>query len=86
MESRSSRSENHKPTGSSSNWDSHSHIDTMFSHSWDSPWMGQLLDQLSEHVALLNPEGVILEANQSLLQSCRLEREQIQGHRFWELR
>ncbi len=87
MESRTSHSKNHKPSNTSGEWHSQSHAaSATLAHAWDAPWAGTLVDELSEHVALLNPEGVVLEANQSLLRSCRLDRNQIQGRSFWELR
>lgn len=87
MESRTTHSKNHKPSNTSPEWGSQAHAaGATLTHSWDAPWAGTLVDELSEHVALLNPEGVVLEANQSLLRSCRLDRNQIQGRSFWELR
>ncbi|WP_166827046.1 ATP-binding protein [Thalassoroseus pseudoceratinae] len=58
----------------------------MVTQPWDAPWAGTLVDELSEYVALLSPDGAILEANQSLLRNCRLDRSKIQGRLFWELR
>ncbi|MCK6449063.1 MAG: PAS domain S-box protein [Planctomycetes bacterium] len=45
-----------------------------------------IFDQSFEYIGLLTPEGIVLEANQTALDSTGLSREEVLGKPFWETR
>ncbi|MCC6409724.1 MAG: PAS domain S-box protein [Planctomycetes bacterium] len=45
-----------------------------------------IFDQSFEYIGLLTPEGIVLEANQTALESAGLTRDEVIGKPFWETR
>lgn len=45
-----------------------------------------IFDQSFEYIGLLTPEGIVLEANQTALESTGLSRDEVIGKPFWETR
>ncbi len=47
---------------------------------------GAIFDQSFQYIGLLDPQGIVLEANTASLEGASLEREDVVGRPFWETR